>query len=59
MRFDALAIGSVRLFRLALGSLVLLIGTALLVVQGFAWLDLEPRMLRVLEWAALCALTTA
>ena len=44
---------------LALGTLLLLMGTALLVVQGFAWLDLEPRMLRALEGGALCALGTA
>lgn len=59
MRSDVMAIGSVRLFRLALGTLLLLMGTALLVVQGFAWLDLEPRMLRALEGGALCALGTA
>ncbi|MBV6287142.1 ZIP family metal transporter [Pseudomonas aegrilactucae] len=59
MRSDVMAIGSVRLFRLALGTLLLLVGTALLVVQGFAWLNLEPRMLRALEGGALCALGTA
>lgn len=59
MRTEVMAIGSVRLFRLALGTLLLLVGTALLVVQGFAWLDLEPRMLRALEGGALCALGTA
>ena len=59
MRSEVMAIGSVRLFRLALGTLLLLVGTALLVVQGFAWLDLEPRMLRALEGGALCALGTA
>ncbi|MHA6197104.1 ZIP family metal transporter [Pseudomonas wadenswilerensis] len=59
MRSDVLSIGSVRLFRLALGTLLLLVGTALLVAQGIAWLDLEPRMLRALEGGALCALGTA
>lgn len=59
MRSDVMSIGSVRLFRLALGTLLLLVGFALLIVQGFAWLDLEPRMLRALEGGALCALGTA
>lgn len=59
MRSDVLSIGSVRLFRLALGTLLLLVGTALLVAQGIAWLDLEPRMMRALEGGALCALGTA
>lgn len=59
MRSDVMSIGSVRLFRLALGTLLLLVGCALLIVQGFAWLDLEPRMLRALEGGALCALGTA
>ena len=39
MRSEVMAIGGVRLFRLALGTLLLLVGTALLLVQGFAWLD--------------------
>lgn len=59
MRSDVLSVSSVRLFRLALGTVLLLVGTALLVVQGIAWLDLEPRMLRALEGGALCALGTA
>ncbi|MBM3105473.1 ZIP family metal transporter [Pseudomonas sp. V1] len=59
MRSDVMSIGSVRLFRLALGTLLLLVGFALLVAQGFAWLDLEPRMMRALEGGALCALGTA
>lgn len=59
MRSDVLSIGSVRLFRLALGTLLLLVGAALLLVQAIAWLDLEPRMLRALEGGALCALGTA
>jgi ZIP family zinc transporter len=59
MRSDVLSIGSVRLFRLALGTVLLLVGTALLLAQAIAWLDLEPRMLRALEGGALCALGTA
>ncbi|MEE1869359.1 MULTISPECIES: ZIP family metal transporter [Pseudomonas] len=59
MRSDVMSIGSVRLFRLALGTVLLLVGFALLVAQGFAWLDLEPRMMRALEGGALCALGTA
>lgn len=59
MRSDVMSIGSVRLFRLALGTLLLLVGFALLVAQVFAWLDLEPRMMRALEGGALCALGTA
>ena len=59
MRTDVMSISSVRLFRLALGTLLLLVGCALLVAQGLAWLDLEPRMMRALEGGALCALGTA
>lgn len=59
MRSEVMSIGSVRLFRLALGTVLLLVGCGLLVVQGFAWLDLEPRMMRALEGGALCALGTA
>ncbi|WP_422417266.1 ZIP family metal transporter [Pseudomonas sp. GZD-222] len=59
MRSDVMSIGGVRLFRLALGTLLLLVGCALLVAQGLAWLDLEPRMMRALEGGALCALGTA
>ncbi len=44
MRSEVMAIGGVRLFRLALGTLLLLVGTALLLVQGFAWLELKPLM---------------
>ncbi|MFV3016113.1 ZIP family metal transporter, partial [Pseudomonas sp. KHB2.9] len=43
MGTETLAISSVRMFRYAFGSLLLLAGIALLVAQGFAWLDLEPR----------------
>lgn len=59
MRSEVMSVSSVRLFRLALGTLLLLAGTALLVARGLAWLDLEPRMLRALEGGALCALGTA
>ncbi|MFP3408959.1 ZIP family metal transporter, partial [Pseudomonas sp. SIMBA_065] len=58
-RSEVMSVSSVRLFRLALGTLLLLAGTALLVARGLAWLDLEPRMLRALEGGALCALGTA
>lgn len=47
------------MFRYALGSLLLLAGMTLLAVQGLAWLDLEPRLLRALEGGGLCALGTA
>lgn len=59
MRSKVMSVSSVRLFRLALGTLLLLVGTSLLVARGIAWLDLDPRMLRALEGGALCALGTA
>jgi ZIP family zinc transporter len=59
MRSEILTIGSGRLFRLALGSLLVLAGTGLLIAQGLSWLSLEPRMLRALEGGAICALGTA
>jgi ZIP family zinc transporter len=59
MGSEAFSIGSGRLFRLALGTLLTLAGTALLIAQALAWLDLDPRMLRALEGGALCALGTA
>lgn len=59
MGTETLAIGSVRLFRYAFGSLLLLAGTALLVAHGLAWLDLEPRILRALQGGSICALGTA
>ncbi|MFK8329260.1 ZIP family metal transporter [Pseudomonas sp. BJa5] len=59
MRTQVLSVSGVRLFRLALGTVLLLAGGALLVAQGIAWLDLEPRLLRALEGGALCALGTA
>ncbi len=59
MGTETLAISSVRMFRYAFGSLLLLAGIALLVAQGLAWLDLEPRILRALQGGAICALGTA
>lgn len=59
MRSAFLTISSGRLLRLALGSILLLAGTGLLLAEGFSWLSLEPRMLRALEGGALCALGTA
>lgn len=59
MRSDILTLSSGRLLRLALGSILLLTGTGLLIAQGLTWVSLEPRMLRALEGGALCALGTA
>jgi ZIP family zinc transporter len=59
MRTEILTISSGRLFRLALGSVLLLAGLALLVAQGLEWLNLEPRLMRALEGGAICALGTA
>ncbi|WP_460045495.1 ZIP family metal transporter [Pseudomonas sp. S2_H01] len=59
MPSDLLTLSSARLFRLAIGSILLLVGTGLLIAQGLSWLSLEPRMLRALEGGALCALGTA
>jgi ZIP family zinc transporter len=59
MPSDLFTLSSVRLFRLAIGSILLLVGTGLLVAQGLSWLSLEPRILRALEGGALCALGTA
>lgn len=59
MDTQTLAIGSGRMFRYALGSLLLLAGMTLLAAQGLAWLDLEPRLLRALDGGGLCALGTA
>jgi ZIP family zinc transporter len=59
MRSDILTLSSGRLLRLALGTILLLAGTGLLIVQGLSWLSLEPRMLRALEGGAICALGTA
>ncbi|MCE0461234.1 ZIP family metal transporter [Pseudomonas uvaldensis] len=59
MDTQTLAIGSGRMFRYALGSLLVLTGTMLLAAQGLAWLDLEPRLLRALQGGGLCALGAA
>jgi len=59
MPSDLLTLSSGRLFRLAIGSVLLLVGTGLLIAQGLTWLSLESRMLRALEGGALCALGTA
>jgi ZIP family zinc transporter len=59
MRSDILTLSSGRLLRLALGTILLLVGTGLLIAQGLSWLSLEPRMLRALEGGAICALGTA
>lgn len=48
-----------RMFRLALGTVLLLAGAALLIGELLIWLDLEPRMLRALEGGGICALGTA
>jgi len=59
MDTETLATGGGRLFRYALGSLLLLAGITLLAAQGLAWLDLEPKLLRALQGGGLCALGTA
>jgi len=59
MGTETLATGSGRMFRYALGSLLLLAGMSLLFVQGLAWLDLEPKLMRALQGGAICALGTA
>ena len=59
MGAETLAIGGGRMFRYALGSLLLLAGMTLLVAQGLAWLDLEPKLLRALQGGSICALGTA
>lgn len=59
MRTEILTISSGRLFRLALGSVLLLAGMALLVAHALEWLNLEPRLMRALEGGAICALGTA
>ena len=41
MGTQILAVGGVRMFRYAFGTLLLLAGTALLVAKGLVWLDLE------------------
>ena len=56
MGTETLASGSGRMFRYAIGSLLLLAGMTLLVAHGLQWLNLEPRLLRALQGGALCAL---
>ena len=41
MGTQIMAVGGVRMFRYALGTLLLLAGMALLVAKGLVWLDLE------------------
>ena len=53
MGTQILAVGGVRMFRYALGTLLLLAGTALLVAKGLVWLDLEPKLLRALQGGSL------
>lgn len=59
MGTETLAIGSGRMFRYALGSLLLLAGMTLLGAQGLVWLELEPKLMRALQGGAICALGTA
>lgn len=59
MGTETLTISSGRMFRYALGSLLLLAGTTLLVAHGLAWLALEPKLMRALQGGAICALGTA
>lgn len=56
---DNLSVSSVRLFRFAFGTLLLLAGFSLLAARALEWLGLAPGMLRALEGGALCALGTA
>ncbi|MFF7707024.1 ZIP family metal transporter [Pseudomonas sp. NPDC007930] len=58
-RTDNLSVSSVRLFRLALGTLLLLAGFSLLAARALDWLQLDSGMLRALQGGALCALGTA
>lgn len=59
MRSDSLSVGIGRMSRLAIGTLLLLIGMTALLAMALAWLDLEPPMMRALEGGAICALGTA
>ncbi len=49
MGTETLAIGGGRMFRYAVGSLLLLAGMTLLVAHGLEWLDLQPRLSRALQ----------
>ncbi|WP_095144998.1 ZIP family metal transporter [Pseudomonas sp. Irchel s3b6] len=59
MGTEILAISSGRMFRYAVGALLLLAGSTLLVAHGLAWLSLEPKLMRALQGGAICALGTA
>ena len=59
MGTETLAIGGGRMFRYAVGTLLLLAGTTLLVAHGLEWLNLEPKLSRALQGGAICALGTA
>ncbi|WP_095055117.1 ZIP family metal transporter [Pseudomonas sp. Irchel s3b2] len=59
MGTETLAVGSGRMFRYALGSLLLLAGMTLLAAQGLSWLDLESKLQRALQGGVICALGTA
>ncbi|PVZ12333.1 MULTISPECIES: ZIP family metal transporter [unclassified Pseudomonas] len=56
---ESFSVGSVRLFRLAFGSLLLLAGFTLLAAKALAWLDVDSGVMRAFEGGALCALGTA
>lgn len=53
MGTETLAVGSGRMFRYALESLLLLAGMTLLAAQGLSWLDLEPKLQRALQGGAI------
>jgi ZIP family zinc transporter len=55
MGTETLAIGGGRMFRYAIGSLLLLAGMTLLAAHGLEWLDLEPKLSRALQGGAICA----
>ena len=55
MGTETLAIGGGRMFRYAVGTLLLLAGTTLLVAHGLEWLNLEPKLSRALQGGAICA----
>ncbi|MNF47836.1 Zinc transporter ZupT [compost metagenome] len=59
MGTEILAISSGRMFRYAVGALLLLAGFTLLVAHGLTWLNLEPKLMRALQGGAICALGTA
>ncbi|WP_095148501.1 ZIP family metal transporter [Pseudomonas sp. Irchel s3a18] len=59
MGTEILAISSGRMFRYAVGALLLLAGSTLLVAHGLAWLSLDPKLMRALQGGAICTLGTA